>query len=226
VVIGATTTAYDTASGVIASMGDRFALVRVDSRTGRMESGRQALRNVGGEIAMRAELAQVVGGLLAQVQPALAVLDSDAEETLLAAADLVTRARSAVERDQRGEVIDAHAPEMPTRFAKMIGQIMRGALALGMPRAHAVNLALRVAHDSVPPMRLAVLIDVAGHAGTTTTEVQGRLQKPRTTVDRTLQELHVLGLVTISPAPTGLQGWRYRVDAKTDVSVLDLLPEP
>ncbi len=40
-VIGAVTTAYDTAHGVIAAMGDRFTLVRVDSHLGRLASGRQ-----------------------------------------------------------------------------------------------------------------------------------------------------------------------------------------
>ena len=30
-------------------------------------------------------------------------------------------------------MVDAHAPEMPTRFAKQLTQLMRGALSLGMP---------------------------------------------------------------------------------------------
>ena len=64
VVIGAVTSAYDSAHGVIAAMGDRFALVRVDSNLGRHTSGRQALRNVDHEVTMRADLAQAVGDLL------------------------------------------------------------------------------------------------------------------------------------------------------------------
>ena len=59
VVIGAVTSAYDAAHGVISAMGDRFALVRVDSNEGREEAGMQALANVGEEIAMRAELARI-----------------------------------------------------------------------------------------------------------------------------------------------------------------------
>ena len=53
---------------------------------------------------------------------------------MLAAADLVTLARTGVEFDYRGNVIDAHAPEMPTRFAKQLTQIIRGAVAIGMDR--------------------------------------------------------------------------------------------
>ena len=83
---------------------------------------------------MRAELATAVGGLLRTIRAAVATLDEEAEDVLLAAADLVTYARTAVERDYRSEVVDAHAPEAPTRFAKMLGQIARGGLALGMHR--------------------------------------------------------------------------------------------
>ena len=76
-------------------------------------------------------------------------------ERLLAAADLVTLARTGVEYDYRGDVIDAHAPEMPTRFAKQLTQIVRGAVAIGMDRADALRLAMRCARDSMPPLRLA-----------------------------------------------------------------------
>jgi hypothetical protein len=54
---------------------------------------------------------------------------------VLAAADLVTLARTGVEYDHQGNVIDAHAPEMPTRFAKELTQIIRGAVALGIEQA-------------------------------------------------------------------------------------------
>ena len=59
--LGATTSAYDQAHAVIASMGDRFSLVRMDSTNGRLVAGRQAPRNVGDETTMRAELAAAAG---------------------------------------------------------------------------------------------------------------------------------------------------------------------
>ncbi len=58
VIIGAITTAYDTASGVISAMGDRFALVLIHSTLNRIESARSALRNVSHEKQMRSELAE------------------------------------------------------------------------------------------------------------------------------------------------------------------------
>ena len=48
-VIGAVTTAWDQAHAVIASMGDRFVLVRVDSTNGRVAAGRKAIGNTGVE---------------------------------------------------------------------------------------------------------------------------------------------------------------------------------
>jgi hypothetical protein len=67
--------------------------------------------------------------------------DASDEETdlLLAAADLVTLARTGVEFDYQGDVIDAHAPEMPTRFAKQLVQVMRGACAIGLDRTEALR---------------------------------------------------------------------------------------
>ena len=63
------------------------------------------------------------------------MLSEDESETLLGLADVVTLARTAVERDYRGDVVNAHAPEMPTRFAKQLTMVVKGAVALGMPRA-------------------------------------------------------------------------------------------
>jgi hypothetical protein len=108
---------------------------------------------------------------------------------------VVTLARTGVEIDYRGDVIDSHAPEMPTRFAKQLTMLMRGGIAIGMPRIDALALILRCARDSIPQLRLAVLRDVANNPDSRVIDIRRRLQKPRTTVDRTLQALHCLGLL-------------------------------
>jgi len=226
VLIGAVTTAYDTAHSVIAAMGDRFALVRMDSTTGRMEAGRQALRNVGHEVPMRKELASVTGRLLKNLNLELATLTDPDMETLLDAANLVTLSRTAVERDYRGDPIEAHAPEMPTRFAKQLGQIVRGALCCGHAHDHALTTALRVARDSIPPLRAAILADIAEHPRATCSEVVKRLQRPRTTIDRALQELHLIGLLHIDEAPAGSfdKSWHYELaDGVSPVLIKSLM---
>ena len=77
VLIGAVTTAYDAAHSVIAAMGDRFTLVRMDSTEGRLAAGRQALANVGREVEMRAELTAAVDGLFRHIDGRLATLGDD-----------------------------------------------------------------------------------------------------------------------------------------------------
>ena len=131
-VIGAVTTAWDQAHAVIASMGDRFVLVRVDSTNGRQAAGRKAIGNTGDEKQMRAELAERGRRCHRRNGDHRTTLTDEETDIVLAAADLVTLARTGVEYDYKGDVIDAHAPEMPTRFAKELTQIIRGAVAIGM----------------------------------------------------------------------------------------------
>ena len=179
-------------------MGDRFVLLRLDSTSGRVASGMRAIRNTGSEPQMRKELADAVGTLMAN-----ACLDevmvSDAEsERLLKAADITTMARTAVERDYKGDPQYAHAPEMPTRFAKQLTQMVRGGVAIGMEREAAIKLAIRCARDSIPPMRLDVLVDLALHESSTPAQVCKRTGKAWTSTRRELDALTMLKMVECS----------------------------
>ncbi len=107
--------------------------------------------------------------MLDDLRPERAQLRDEVLEEVLASADLVTLARTAVERDSRGDVMDAHAPEVPTRFAKMLGQIVRPRRTTGRRRLGATATTL------------SVLWDVHEHPGARTSEVTKRVQKPRTT---------------------------------------------
>lgn len=228
-VIGAVTTAWDAAHAVIASMGDRFVLVRADSTTGRQAAGRQAISNTGDETRMRAELAAAAAGVIAGMSCEPITLTTTETERLLAAADLVTLARTGVEFDYRGDVIDAHAPEMPTRFAKQLAQVVRGSAAIGMNRADAMRLAIRCARDSMPPLRLAIIDDIAEHPRSTPTEVRKRLGKPRATVDRQLQALHILGVADLEEievmGPFGKTQTHWHYSLADGINPAALLPD-
>lgn len=229
--VGAVTTAWDRAHDVIASMGDRFVLVRMDSTTGRLEAGRRAIGNTGEEVRMRGELAAAVGGLLLSAERTGVQLSEVETERLLAAANLVTLARTGVEYDYRGDVIDAHMPEMPTRFAKQLAQVVRGAVAIGVTRDHALQLAVRCARDSMPPLRLAILDDIAAHPGSTVAEVRRRLGKPRATIDRQLQALHMLDVLDVAEEESEWAGrpatrWYYTVASNIDPTALDVQSVP
>jgi hypothetical protein len=141
---------------------------------------------------MRQELASAVAGLIGAVNKGDYPLTENEEMRILRAADLVTLARTAVEVDYRGDVIDAHDPEMPTRFAKQLVQIMRGGVAIGMAREAALALVIRCARNSMPQLRLSILEDLAANLDSRIVDIRRRLQKPWTTIDRTLQGLHTL----------------------------------
>jgi len=197
--IAAATTTWDSAHSVIASMGPRFVIIRSSARIGRTAAGKRAIRNAGTENAIREEISQAVATLItdAKLPPRDATLMPDEEEKLIAAADIVTRARTEVETDFRGNVIDAHEPEMPTRFAKQLALIFRGALSIGIGRTPALALALRCARDSIPPIRLSVLKDLAANDldDCRIIDVAKRLRKPWSTARRTLDALYVLELI-------------------------------
>ncbi|MGW0293292.1 hypothetical protein [Streptomyces tuirus] len=228
VVIGAVTTAWDAAHAVISTMGDRFVLVRMDSasKQSRRSAGLQALRNVNHESAMRDELAAAVAGLLADVDAGPGYdLDDEEMMAIFDLADIVTLSRTAVERDYQGNVVEAHAPEMPTRFAKQLAQIMRGAIAIGRSRDSALDLAARCAGDSMPPLRLRVLLDVAANSGSGTAQVVKRTQLPRKTADRILQELQLLKLLSMTDVPYGDNKvrWLYSLSDQVDREALEKL---
>jgi hypothetical protein len=141
-------------------------------------------------------LAEAVAGLIGNIDAGVTEhLTASDENRIVRAAELVTLARTGVEIDYRGDVVDAHDPEAPTRLAKQLTQIMRGAVTIGMDRSAALSLVTRCAKDSMPQLRLAVLLDVASNPDATVIQIRRRLQKPRMTVDRTLQALHMLGLL-------------------------------
>jgi hypothetical protein len=232
VIVGACTTAWDQAHGVIAIMGDRFVLIRSSSRTGRAAAGNRAIRNTGTEIAMRAEMAEAVAGLIdnIKINHHDLKLKEDEETRIVQAADIVTLARTGVETDYRGDVIDAHEPEMPTRFVKQLTQIMRGGIAIGMAREQALALAVRCARDSVPQLRLTVLEDLKENENASVTDIRRRLQKPWRTINRTLEALHALGLLLCREGETEDQGGkklpvqRYRLTANVFLALDALNP--
>lgn len=236
-VAGAVTTAWDAAHSVIASMGDRFVLKRIDSNINRVAFGARAIGNTGNEAAMRAELGAAVADVMAAIAKGHSRIELTEEElyTLLHAADLVTRARTAVEYDYRGQPDMAHAPEAPTRFAKQLAQIFCGAVAVGVDREASLRLAVDCARDSMPPIRLQIIDYVAAHPASTTADVTRGIDQPRTTVDRQLQSLHLLGVLTVDAVEDAMAGnfgrpdrrvtWYYSLAPGIDPAALSTTPQ-
>lgn len=225
--VGAVTSAWDDAHSVIAAMGDRFALLRIDSTEDREDAGLQALGNVGSEDDMRFQLRAAVGVVMANMNMNAALLAPSENQRIMRAASLVTLARTACSYDYQGNVEAAHAPEMPTRFAKQLAQVVRGGVAIGMERSQAMDLALRVARDSLPPLRRQVIEDLAEHPDSSCADVTERLDLPRTTVDRQLQALRMLRVIskrnTQGTGPYAV--WRYSLGKQINPAVLASSPD-
>ncbi len=224
-IVGAVTTAWDAAHTVVSAMGDRFVLCRLDSTTQRVSAGRRAIANTGSEDKMRSELATAVSDVLAGVGDTRPALSHHETETLLRAADLVTLSRTAVERDFRGDVTNAHAPEVPTRFAKQLTQVVRGGVAIGLSHERALRLAIRCARDSMPPMRLAVIDYLAAHPKSFTADVRRGIDKPHSTVDRELQALHMLGVLGCEEVDVGKPNPRWSYSLHEHIDPIALVPE-
>jgi hypothetical protein len=104
---------------------------------------------------------------------------------------------------------------MPTRFAKQLTQMLRGGVAIGMTRERALQLVIRCARDSIPPLRLEILLDLAKYPDSRPGDVRRRIDKPWRTTKREMEALHMLGLLQCkeqSQPDEGGKGktvWRY-----------------
>lgn len=89
-----------------------------------------------------------------------------------------------------------------------------------------MRLAIRCARDSMPPMRLAILDYLAQHPNSFTTDIRKGIDKPRNTVDRQLQALHMLGAVGCEEADVvrDRPRWRYSLSDNIDPTTL-VVPE-
>jgi hypothetical protein len=211
------TAAYDRAHAVIAVMGDRFLLIRLDDD--KREAGTLAALTAASDgRAARAAIAQAVAGLLghAPATPPLEPAPADVDR-LAKLADFVTLARSPVARDYRGEIELVLDPEGPYRFAKQLHALWRACGLLGLDRAGAWEVANRVARDSMPRLRWRVL-DALAIAGQQSTNTLARaVLHPSRSVKRALEDLTAHRVVERIPAdgPGLPDHWRLAADRRT-----------
>lgn len=194
-VAGCTPT-IDRHHAVMGSMGERFVLYRLPAIDAN-EQARRALRHAGQERRMRAELASVVGDLFASGLKDPERPSDEEIDRLITLATLVVRCRSAVERDgQTREIELVPEPEAPARLVLVLERLLAGLGAIGVRRDVAWQVVEKAALDSVPALRLAVL--VALHAAgfpLETGSLAVALRYPTTTVRRAAEDLTAHGLV-------------------------------
>jgi hypothetical protein len=214
--IAGVTEAIDTHHGVIAQLGDRFVMVRLELA----DPDKQARKAIGGvrdEAKMRAELAEAVGGLLGNVHGPWPDISEDARERLAGYAALVTRCRSMVERDRFSrDITSVPRAEQPARVAKQLAKLFAGLMYIGCTEDEAWPLLARVTLDSMPAVRRKALDHLYKHPDTTTSSVGAGIGLPTTTARRALEDLYCHEVLERSGG--GKQQFKWRMTAKVQGS--------
>jgi energy-coupling factor transporter ATP-binding protein EcfA2 len=195
------TPTIDRHHAVMGAMGERFALFRlpdVDSD----EQAARALSHAGREANMRRELSDAVTNLLDRPLPLPRPLDETERDRLITLTTFAVRARSAVERDGYSREIELIPdPEAPTRLIIVLERLLAGIDIIGADRTEAWRIVTKVALDSIPATRRAV-IDLLAHADdeVETPKVAEELGYPTATAKRALEDVTAHGIARRSPA--------------------------
>jgi IclR helix-turn-helix domain len=185
------TSVLDQHHGVMAQLGERFLIYRVDV-TDPAAQAHSSLAHHGRERLMRHELSAAVAGLFAGLElaepPPLTAADT---ERLVALATLVARARSPVVRDPyRRELELVPDSEAPGRIVGALARLLTGLRLIGVPDDEAWRVTVKSGLDSMPAVRLRALLLMLGRDDdVSTTDVATALDLPNPTTHRTLEEL-------------------------------------
>jgi hypothetical protein len=188
----AVTPEVDRYTSVFGALGDRFVIVRwkrvggIDAALTAMHQDQQAK-----DSQMREAVRMLFGVMESAPEPDLSM---ELKRAIAATAELIAVGRTAVKRERDESIEYAPEPEGATRLAQQFCQLAKGSARLEA-RSHvdAADLAIvqRVAFDTLPPQRAAVLRSLLnGQASTTTTTGLKRHALNRAVED--LKELDLL----------------------------------
>ena len=196
--IAGVTPSVDSHHAVMASLGERFILLRLhDAATA--EYGIRALSHAGREGVMRKELAAAVAGFLGGVRipEFVAEISDDERMGLVQLVAVVCRCRSAVERDgyHTREIELVPGAEAPGRLSITMLRLFTGLLAIGLERDRAWRIIRRVAMDSMPALRRKVLDTLRAMGEAPTPKIAEAMDYPTNTIRRVLEDLAAYHIV-------------------------------
>jgi hypothetical protein len=176
------------------SLGERFVRVRWP-RAGGVETGLQAMKHT---VNVSEELRGAIHALMLPIlstNQAAPVIPEEIERKIANLSEFIAKARTYVERDgYNREANGVPVTEGNTRLPKQLCQIARGsALIDGRSEVddRDYQMVRRVAFDSLPPARIAVLKAM----------IDGKsphsLGLPKATIDRAIEDLHLAGVISI-----------------------------
>lgn len=195
-VVGCVTGAIDRYTAHADQLGARWLYVRLPERGTAAKRQAAALARRGGLAERRAEGRGKAAALLAAATMPQELPDDLADQIEDAA--LVTAwGRGAVPRSGYGrrDIEGVPVVEEPMRLVQQLGALARGVLALGLPVEAAEAITRRVALDSMPEARRAVLEALATGEVLTTSGVGRAAAVDRKVARFNLEELAAIGVV-------------------------------
>lgn len=200
----ACTLAIERFDSVEQELGERMVKFRAHGNSS-LSKTRRAIRGIGSDSTMRDDMQRLIRNFLDSTVE-ISDLPSRLLEPLACLSDFTSRARSHIQRDKRGDLQYLPRPEVGTRLGKELGKLLVSLAAVrGKPEADQADFATvqRVADDSLPPNRLAV-IQALRREPMQLSELEKATKLPRTTIQRVLDDLRVLEIVTCDGDPQKL----------------------
>lgn len=206
-VVGAVTGAIDRYAAHDAQLGARWLYCRLPKRT--TTQLRDAARMAGqrGTAKHRARSAQLAAAVVTAARARLTAVEmpEELDETLVDFALVLCWGRAAVPRNGYGkrEITGTAEVEEPPRITQQLGTFARGLLALGLSTDQVTDICRRLALDSMPAPRRAVLAALveAGTEGATAGALARAAGLHHDVAVRTLEELAVIGIAYDANAP-------------------------
>jgi hypothetical protein len=214
-VVACVTGAIDRYAAHADQLGPRWLQVRIAERTTEQKRRAAQLARRSDLASHRAEARKAVGELLAQLPTQLPDLPDEIADEIEDAALVTTWGRAAVPRNGYGrrDIEDVPVIEEPMRLVQQLGAIARGVLALGLPATAAAAITRRLALDSMPATRHAVLAALATGEVLSTAGCARAANLDRKVCRMALEELAAIGVVENDrndeeDDPVGVVNWR------------------
>lgn len=202
--IAAVTTQIHTLQRQFAAMGERFLIYEM-VQPDRLEVTSRSMDNSSNIKDRRVQMQEAFTHYTTSVKRTaddIPSIDGELKQEIMLLADLVTRARSAVNRDTGSssrEIDFIPTPEMPTRFANQLSRIAMGLILINgngklLPLDNAILY--KVALDSIPSQRRMCLQVLAAHNEPMESPILATLlHYPSSSVRRYLEELDGLEII-------------------------------
>lgn len=200
--LAACTSAIENYHAVIGELGNRYILYRCELKDDTRESvAHRALDHEGIEDEMRREIASAYARALAKAPDAGGVrISASIQDKLASLASLVAQLRSQVSRDPYDKTVN-YAPDIegPARLVKAFAKLGKGLAAVRGENEFSepeYEVVVKVALDTIPRRRCLILASLVDLQWKSTKEVSIRVDIPTSTVNRELEDLAMVKVVS------------------------------